>query len=448
MDRSILAVLAGTFTLRFSTGLTGALLVYYLNELRVIDGVIVRIASNPGVTPPGVAAVGPVVIAMFTAVFFVAELVLSPIFGLLSDRWGHHKVMEIGPLFGAVAVVLTALTTNLWILGGTRWLEGASTAASVPSILGFIAMATATDEQLRGKVAARFEAATIAGLGVGFAAAGPLWVLIGPAAFYLNAALYFVSLAIYRYGVVAPDASGRSHRPGYGWRRYGQLLRSSHVWLLAPTWIAVNAAIGLYTTQALFQLIRTPDPEVRARFSDQLLVGGFSPLVVTAGFVVGGVVFFAGLVYWGNRFKKYRRTTIIFYGLLGGALLVVSALALNHSAGAHPLLQLAFGLGAAFGLFVLAGATPAALGLLADISERFPDDRGAIMGLYSVFLALGHIGGAFIGGEAAELRGMDGLLIATIVLMVVALLPLGQLRLFEHRFAPEPSVPPTAEPAD
>ena len=53
--------------------------------------------------------------------------------------------------------------------------------------------------------------------------------------------------------------------------------------------------------------------------------------------------------------------------------------------------QLALIVVAGIGLFVLAGATPAALGLLADISEEHPADRGAIMGLYSVFLAIGQI---------------------------------------------------------
>jgi MFS family permease len=87
------------------------------------------------------------------------------------------------------------------------------------------------------------------------------------------------------------------------------------------------------------------------------------------------------------------------------------------------------GLGA--GLFLIAGATPAALGLLADISESFPLDRGAIMGLYSVFLALGQIMGAFVGAAAAELWALDGILVATLLLMAVALLPLARLRRFE-----------------
>src|SRR5574338_450370 len=111
-----------------------------------------------------------------------------------------------------------------------------------------------------------------------------------------------------------------------------------------------------------------------------------------------GVIFGAGLMYWGHWFGNLRRTTMILYGNLGG------------------------------GVFVLAADTPAALGLLADISERFPADRGAIMGLYSVFLAIGQIVGALIGGIAAAWRGIDGMLVATAILLVVALIPLAQLR--------------------
>jgi predicted MFS family arabinose efflux permease len=81
---------------------------------------------------------------------------------------------------------------------------------------------------------------------------------------------------------------------------------------------------------------------------------------------------------------------------------------------------------------VLAGATPAALGLLADVSERYPTDRGAIMGLYSVFLAVGQIIGAIIGGAAADFRGIDAMFVATLGLLLIALVPLAQLRRDEH----------------
>ena len=136
--------------------------------------------TSPSCRSTAASEISAFELGLLAAAFFVAELVLSPIFGVLSDRYGHHRVMQLGPLFGFVAVIITGLTTDLWVLGGTRVLEGASTAASVPSILGFIAMATAHDEALRGKTSARFEAATIAGLGAGIAVAGPMWNVFGP----------------------------------------------------------------------------------------------------------------------------------------------------------------------------------------------------------------------------------------------------------------------------
>src|SRR6185295_3676717 len=135
-----------------------------------------------------------------------------------------------------------------------------------------------------------------------------------------------------------------------------------------------------------------------------------------------------------NRFKDLRRTTIIAYGIGGGGLFVVSALALNHSEDWSVLLRVPPIIGLAAGLFVLAGATPAALGLLADMSEMYPDDRGAIMGLYSVFLGLGQIIGALIGGEAARIGALDGVFVTSIVSMGVALIPLAALRKYEDRF--------------
>jgi MFS family permease len=435
MQRSLGFVLLGTFTLRFSTGLTGGLLSYYLARLPEHGGPEVHAFT----------------FSLLAVAFYGTELIFSTPFGLLSDRLGHHRVMQFGPAFGGVAVVLTWATTDVLLLGGTRILEGASTAASVPSILGFIAAVTAGDELLRGRAAARFEGATLAGLGVGLVAAGPLfvgiggWGGLGRNAFLLNALIYFLSFCIYRFGVNPADevasrrgaavgtSATRVPRRTTGWRAYPKLLRESSVLVLAPTWIALNASLGLWTTQSIFNMTKRPtDP----RFTDQLLMGRFSPLEISAGLAVGLVLFFVGLAFWGDRFKRIRRTTIIFYGVCGGAAIVAAGLLLNHSDGWPGLLRvvpLSVVLG---GLFVLAGATPAALGLLADTSEAHPADRGAIMGLYSVFLALGQIVGSLLGGTAAEIGGIDGIFVATLLLLVIALAPLSRLRAVEHRLEP------------
>jgi MFS family permease len=420
MDRSMWAVLAGTFTLRFSTALTGAMLAVYLATLPQHGG----------------PEVDPIVVGLFAATFYLAELVLSPIFGVMSDRIGHHRVMLFGPAFGAIAVIITGFTTNLLLLGGTRLLEGASTAASIPSILGFIAVVTAFDEGLRGRMSARFEGATLLGLGAGFAVAPIAFATFGPAAFFLNALVYGLSFLIFWTVKDPAGESAATRAPHVGLRRYLELTRSAHVWLLAPTWIAVNASIGLWFSQSIFQFAK-PNPD----FPDQTLMQGFSALQISAAAVVIGIVFGLGLLYWGNRFKNLRRTTIILYGIIGGAVLVGAGIVVNHSMELPVIVLLVAVAVAGLGLFVLAGATPAALGLLADISERFPNDRGAIMGLYSVFLAVGQIIGALIGGYAASARGIDGMLIATAVLLGVALLPLAQLRRDEDELTVQLSRP-------
>ena len=423
---SINAVIVGTFTLRFSTGLTGAMLAFYLAKLPEFGG----------------PQVSGTVAGILTATYFAAELVLSPVFGILSDRVGAHRVMQIGPIFGAVAVIITAFTTELWLIGGTRWLEGMAAAAAMPSILGYIAITTSGNAALRGRTVARFEAATIAGLGVGAVAAGPLFEQFGSAAFLLNAGIYGVSFLIYRYGVrpVGADAtatataedrpiSSAEVRPAaLSLAHYGRLLATRGIWLLAPTWIALNAIIGAWTTQVFFQLVReNPDPA----FADQVLMGGFDPAQVSIGMGIGFGIFLAG-IFASGRVRRFRRTTIMAAGVVGGLVMMAAFFGVNHSAdvGFAGLAGLVL-IGLA-GLFVLAGATPAALGMLADISETHPADRGAIMGLYSIFLGLGQIVGSVAAGAAADWQGIDGLLAASVVLLLVALVPLRWLRESEH----------------
>ena len=424
---SIGAVLVGTFTLRFSTGLTGAMLAFYLATLPEFGG----------------PEVSGTVAGVMTATYFAAELLLSPAFGVLSDRVGAHRVMQIGPILGAIAVTITAVTTDLWLLGGTRWLEGMAAAASIPSILGYIAVTTSGNDALRGRTVARFEAATVAGLGVGAVVAGPLFEQFGTAAFVLNAGVYGVSFLIYRYGVrpIGADAaaveaaeerpiSSAEVRPaGFNVGHYRRLLATRSIWLLAPTWIALNAIVGAWTTQAFFQLVReNPDPA----FDDQLLMGGFEPAQVSIGLGVALVIFLAGVFASGSIMRRFRRTTIMAIGIVGGLVMVAALFGLNHAANVPLAGKGGLVLVGLTGLFVLAGATPAALGMLADISEAHPADRGAIMGLYSIFLGLGQIIGSVVSGSAADWLGIDGLLLASVVLLVIALLPLRWLRDSEH----------------
>ena len=102
MDRSLKAVLIGTFTLRFSTGLTGAMLATYL--------------AHFGEHHPETGPISAITVGLLAATFYVAELVLSPIFGVLSDRLG----IVSGPLAWIVPLLAAAIDAPLH--PGGQWL--------------------------------------------------------------------------------------------------------------------------------------------------------------------------------------------------------------------------------------------------------------------------------------------------------------------------------------
>ena len=120
-ERGVWTVTVSTFVLRFATGLTGALLIFLLADFEEYGG----------------PEVGPAAIGVFTALFFAAELALSPPFGLFSDRVGHHRVMQIGPVFGFIAVVLTGagLFTSDCATQMVPWYRRRVSAAGVTKVL-------------------------------------------------------------------------------------------------------------------------------------------------------------------------------------------------------------------------------------------------------------------------------------------------------------------------
>jgi MFS family permease len=76
---------------------------------------------------------------------------------------------------------------------------------------------------------------------------------------------------------------------------------------------------------------------------------------------------------------------------------------------------------------------------LADVTESYAEDRGSIMGLYSVFLGVGQLLGTAAGGYFADWDGTDGLLLLSAAFGLVTILSLVLLR--------KRTVAPTSPPA-
>jgi predicted MFS family arabinose efflux permease len=87
------------------------------------------------------------------------------------------------------------------------------------------------------------------------------------------------------------------------------------------------------------------------------------------------------------------------------------------------------------GVFVESGFTPAALAYLAEIAEERAEDRGSVMGVYSVLLSVGQLLGGALAAPFAERLGINGLIILTGLLSLVALFTVMLLGQTERRYS-------------
>jgi MFS family permease len=182
----------------------------------------------------------------------------------------------------------------------------------------------------------------------------------------------------------------------------------------APAWIAINAVLGIWIN--LSARILTD----KNGFPHQVLVGHFDSF--SAGNVIAlyALFFILGILAWSIFFPTLKKTTTM---LIGSAGLIVSCLlifGINHQPALSAPWVLPLSIMLVISIMVQSGFTPAALAHLQDITETHDTDRGAIMGLYSVFLGVGQFLGASVGGLFVDWRGADGMALITGLLGVFA----------------------------
>ena len=426
--RSLASVLIGSLILRAAAGAMGENIQFYFNSIQEAA----RSPSHPLRAVAGahnVYAISYTLGGIIIGVFFAAELLGALFFGAWSDRKGRRLFIILGPLLGAIAVQITAMTTLVSLLICTRLLEGLSTASNTPATLGYLAEATAYDSRLRTRISGLFQIATIGGMAVGFSLGGWLWRRFGaPAvvagvsltspAFSLNAVLYLASLLILWWGMGRTQDTSANPTARSSAREtlqhYWRIVSSPRVARFAPAWIAINGVLGIWLNLTARILTDRSSP------FHQLLAGRFSAFQAGNIFSTYAIFFVLGILVWTLGFAQLKRNTTMLIGTGGMLFSCLCLYLINHQRSLSAPLVLPLALLLLVTIMVQAGFTPAALAHLADITEGHAADRGAIMGLYSVFLGLGQFLGTSFGGPFVDWRGMDGMILATALLTALA----------------------------
>ncbi len=443
--RSLIAVILGSLVLRAAAGAMGENIQFYFNAIHDAS----LSATHPLRAIVGAQDVYQISYALggiIIGTFFVSELFGAMLLGAWSDRFGRKLFILFGPLFGAVAVLITSITTAVWLLIFTRLLEGLSTASNAPATLGYIAETTTHSAKLRTRVSGLFEVASIGGVALGFSLGGWMWHEFGTAAvvagigftspaFALNALIYMVSFIILWFGInEVKEKKPKSLQPAISpietLKRYWALARNPLIAGFAPAWIAINAVLGIWIN--LTARILTD----QAGFADQLLVGHFNSFEAGNIRAAYAVFFILGIVIWSVFFPTLKRTTALLIGCGGLAVSCLLIYIINHQSSLDAPLTMALAILLVISIMVQSGFTPAALAYLADISETQSADRGAIMGLYSVFLGLGQFLGLSVGGLFVDYGGADGMALITGLLGVFAAFLVIRLRSTENKILP------------
>jgi MFS family permease len=412
--RSVTFALLGTFVLRIASYGAGVIIPVFL-------GVSSRHESS---LTAGVAS-------LVAVCFYVSELVGAPIFGALSDRFGRWPFLVLGPVFGGIAIQLLGFTSIIPILVLVRVLEGLSTASSAPATLGLLSAQTSTSDRLRGRVMGFYEAATVVGIAAGGALGGTLFDLFHGLAFTFIAIVYASALVL--FALVRRDHTPRAARPPRG-NVLRQVL-NRRIMRFAPAWLAANAVLGAWFSLGPFLAAGTPDPQ-------QVLMGGFSAHRIGMAFLLFGVVFTIGTIVWGYVMPWAGRQNTLLSGVLGLAFTTVVLWMFNQATAVRPhILDSALIGFVILGVLIESGFTPAALAYLAEIAEEHGENRGAVMGVYSVLLSVGQLTGGALAAPFAQRMGVNGLIVLTGLLCVIAAFTVILLGYSERRTLRRKSTP-------
>ena len=393
--RRLPVILFGNALMRIAGGASGVLVGLFLADL-----------ANGG------AAVNTALVGTLGAVSFGAELLGAVPMGLLSDALAPRALMTGGAVLGAAATQLFGMSGMTSVFFLSRTAEGLGAAAGVPPLLAHLTDVTDEDAALRSRVMSYFELSLLAGLALGGVLGTQLWRVFHRGAFSAVAAVYLACSALLYFGAVG----SRSHSPREAWAGLRRALREPSLRRLAPAWVCVNAIVGLWLGPTVTFLM-TSKPH-----HGQFVAGIFADQPERVGWLLLGyaLVFGAGVTAWSVVLPHVPVKRALRISLVAMLWVCAGLLLFNHSGGWSTGLRWFIGIATAVCIMVESGFTPAALSLLAGVVGA-QAGRGAAMGIYSMLLGVGAIGGSLLAAALGQWLAVDGLIYGTLAMAVLAL---------------------------
>lgn len=315
--------------------------------------------------------VGGQVLGFLIAGFALAQFLLSPIAGDLSDRHGRKMFIIAGLIVYGCAQILFGLATEVWVLFLSRFLSGAGAAFIMPPIMAFVADITTYEE--RGKGMGMIGAAMSLGFMIGPGIGGFLSNINLTFPFFLAGGVAFIAATL--SAIYLPNIKNSQAVLAPRENLSKQLAKSVKTSYFVFLIVVFTFSFGISNFQATLTL-----------YLDNKF--GYTPSEIAIILTVGG---FAGVVlqmYVVNKlFKRFGEVKVILVNLL---LAAVTMLFFIYISGFFIILVVAT-------LFSIATTfiRPAVNTL---ISKLAGNEQGFAAGMNNAYMSLGNMFGPALAG--------------------------------------------------
>lgn len=323
-------------------------------------------------------------LGMLFAAYSVVQFLFAPMWGRLSDRIGRRPVLMIGLVGFGLSFLLFGLANSLWMLFAARTLGGILSAATLPTVLAYVA--DITDVRSRGSGMGIIGASAGIGITFGPVIGGYLGEIDPSLPFFFAAGLgLLVSLFAYFFLPESRSKAAQSQA------RAGHTKRSD----MGEIWAALFGPIGFILILAFLASFASANLEgTFALFSEVHLGFGEAEMGTLFG-VMGIVMALTQAFLVGPFINRWGEQRMILVGLLS-------------SAAGFLLLLTTYNMVSVAAVMAVMGLGNAALRpSVNSLASKLVSDaeQGSAMGIVSSYNSLGRIFGPIVGGVLFDLLG-------------------------------------------
>ncbi len=345
-------------------------------------------------------------VGLLASSFAIAQFILSPIWGRLSDRFGRKPIIQIGLLGMGLSFMLFGFAQSLTLLFIARILQGAFSAASISVAQAYVADVTSKEDRVKGM--GNLGASLAAGFIFGPALGGILSSINLSFPFFISAILTFINFLFVQFFLpesLSKKAEKMMIKEGF--------LNFKHMYL------GLKGELGSFFILVFLWSFALTNNEVAVPLfgSEHLNLNASGIGIFFSAMGLMSAFMQAFLIYKITKLFGEHKTAVLGLTVMAIGLFLIP-FALNS-------LTLVM-----FMVVMALGSSMSRPTIASLVSKETKEGQGTTMGIFSSFESLGRVFGPMIGGWMFSTFGFHSPFTSSAVLILITLIFVVQIKGF------------------